>query len=42
MELLSDPDTERAQRAMRAMLEMRKIDIAEVERAADGVGAVAS
>jgi predicted 3-demethylubiquinone-9 3-methyltransferase (glyoxalase superfamily) len=39
MELLSDPDPERSQRAMRAMLEMRKIEIAEVERAADGVGA---
>jgi predicted 3-demethylubiquinone-9 3-methyltransferase (glyoxalase superfamily) len=34
-ELLTDPDPERAQRAMAAMLEMRKIDIAELERAAD-------
>jgi len=34
-ELVSDPDPERAQRAMAAMLEMRKIDIAELERAAD-------
>jgi predicted 3-demethylubiquinone-9 3-methyltransferase (glyoxalase superfamily) len=34
-ELLADPDPERAQRAMAAMLEMRKIDIAGVERAAD-------
>jgi predicted 3-demethylubiquinone-9 3-methyltransferase (glyoxalase superfamily) len=35
-ELLSDPDPERAQRAMQAMLQMRKIDIAALERAADG------
>jgi predicted 3-demethylubiquinone-9 3-methyltransferase (glyoxalase superfamily) len=34
MELLSDPDKERAQRAMAAMLEMKKIVIAEVEAAA--------
>jgi predicted 3-demethylubiquinone-9 3-methyltransferase (glyoxalase superfamily) len=34
-ELLTDPDPERAQRAMKAMLSMGKIDIAEVERAAD-------
>jgi len=34
-ELLADPDPERAQRAMAAMLEMRKIDVAEIERAAD-------
>ena len=34
-ELVTDPDPERAQRAMAAMLEMRKIDIAELERAAD-------
>ena len=33
-ELLTDPDPERAQRAMAAMLEMRKIDVAEIERAA--------
>ena len=36
MELLSDPDEARAQRAMAAMLEMRKIDIAAVEAAASG------
>jgi predicted 3-demethylubiquinone-9 3-methyltransferase (glyoxalase superfamily) len=36
-ELLGDPDRERSQRVMRAMLEMRKIDIAELERAAAGV-----
>ena len=34
-ELLSDPDPGRATRAMRAMLQMRKIDIAELERAAE-------
>jgi predicted 3-demethylubiquinone-9 3-methyltransferase (glyoxalase superfamily) len=33
--LLSDPDPGRAQRAMQAMLQMKKIDIAEVRRAAD-------
>ena len=35
-ELLSDPDQERAQRAMAAMLKMKKLDIAELERAAEG------
>ena len=34
--LLSDPDRERAQRAMAAMLKMKKLDIAELERAAEG------
>jgi predicted 3-demethylubiquinone-9 3-methyltransferase (glyoxalase superfamily) len=34
-ELLHDPDADRAQRAMQAMLKMRKLDIAELERAAD-------
>ena len=33
-ELLGDPDKEKAQRVMKAMLEMKKIDIAELERAA--------
>jgi predicted 3-demethylubiquinone-9 3-methyltransferase (glyoxalase superfamily) len=33
-ELLGDPDPERAQRAMAAMLEMKKIEIGELERAA--------
>ncbi len=33
-ELLTDPDPDRAQRAMQAMLGMKKIDIAELERAA--------
>lgn len=36
MELIHDPDRERARRAMEAMIKMIKIDIAEVERAADG------
>jgi predicted 3-demethylubiquinone-9 3-methyltransferase (glyoxalase superfamily) len=35
MELINDPDRERARRAMEAMMKMIKIDIAEVERAAD-------
>jgi len=34
-ELVSDPDPERARRAMEAMLKMGKIEIAELERAAD-------
>ncbi|HKP89948.1 MAG TPA: VOC family protein [Thermoleophilaceae bacterium] len=34
--ILSDPDSERASRAMQAMLKMRKLDIAELERAAAG------
>ena len=33
--LLSDPDAGRAERAMKAMLEMQKIDIATLERAAE-------
>ena len=36
MELLADPDKDRARRAMEAMLTMRKLDIAAIERAADG------
>ena len=35
MELLGDPDQGRSQRAMQAMLQMQKIDVAELERAAD-------
>ncbi|GAA1240515.1 hypothetical protein GCM10009665_34230 [Kitasatospora nipponensis] len=39
MELLGDPDPVRAERAMRAMLRMRKIDIQALEEAhADGGG----
>ncbi|NUR06828.1 MAG: VOC family protein [Nocardioidaceae bacterium] len=34
-ELINDPDPERARRAFEAMLKMGKIDIAELERAAD-------
>ena len=34
-QLLSDPDPERSRRAMEAMLQMGKIEIAEVRRAAD-------
>jgi len=34
LSLLADADPERAQRAMAAMLQMRKIEIAEIERAA--------
>ena len=37
IELLGDPEEAKAQRAMAAMLEMRKIDIAAVEAAADAV-----
>ena len=37
--LLSDPDTEKAQRVMAAMLEMKKIDIESLERAAEPVPA---
>jgi predicted 3-demethylubiquinone-9 3-methyltransferase (glyoxalase superfamily) len=38
-ELLSDPDPQRSQAAMRAMFEMKKIDIAALERAAASVSA---
>ncbi len=38
-ELFSDPDKGRAERAMQAMLQMTKLDIAELRRAADGVPA---
>ena len=33
-ELLGDPDQEKSQRVMKAMLEMKKIEIADLERAA--------
>jgi len=36
LELVQAPDSSRARRAMEAMMKMIKIDIAEVERAADG------
>jgi predicted 3-demethylubiquinone-9 3-methyltransferase (glyoxalase superfamily) len=38
-ELFADPDPERARRAMQAMLGMRKLDIAALRGAADGVAA---
>jgi predicted 3-demethylubiquinone-9 3-methyltransferase (glyoxalase superfamily) len=38
-ELFADPDQSRAQRAMEAMFKMKKIDIATLEAAADGVPA---
>ena len=38
-ELFADPDPQRAERAMRAMLGMSKIDMAALGRAADGVPA---
>ncbi|RBY77135.1 VOC family protein [Geodermatophilus sp. TF02-6] len=37
--LLSDPDPERARRATEAMMQMRRIDLVEIRRAADGVPA---
>lgn len=36
LDLLGDPDPARAQRATQAMLQMRKLDIAALQRAADG------
>ncbi len=38
-DVFSDPDPSRAQRAMQAMLGMRKIDLAALQAAADGVPA---
>jgi predicted 3-demethylubiquinone-9 3-methyltransferase (glyoxalase superfamily) len=38
-EVFSDPDAERARRATQAMLGMRKLDIAALRSAADGVPA---
>ena len=37
MELMQDPDPARSKRVMEAMLQMRKIDIAAIERAHEGV-----
>ena len=36
LELVEDPDADRAQRAMTAMLGMKKIDVAALEQAAAG------
>jgi predicted 3-demethylubiquinone-9 3-methyltransferase (glyoxalase superfamily) len=38
-ELFADPDKSKAQRAFQAMMGMKKLDIAELRRAADGVPA---
>lgn len=38
-DLMNDPDPERARRATEAMLGMKKLDIAALQRAADGVPA---
>ena len=38
-EIFRDPDPQRAERAMQAMMGMRKLDVAEMQRAADGVPA---
>ena len=35
IDLLGDPDPERSQRVMKAMLQMKKIDVAALERAAE-------
>jgi predicted 3-demethylubiquinone-9 3-methyltransferase (glyoxalase superfamily) len=35
IELLGDPDADRARRAMQSMLQMHKIEIAEIETAAN-------
>ena len=37
MELLTDPDKERSSRAMNAMMQMIKIDISQIELAAEGM-----
>jgi len=37
-EMLSDPDASKANRVMKAMLQMKKIEIEELERAYSGVG----
>jgi predicted 3-demethylubiquinone-9 3-methyltransferase (glyoxalase superfamily) len=36
VEMLNDPDRKKADRAMEAMLEMKKLNIAELERAFAG------
>ncbi|MDD5206446.1 MAG: VOC family protein [Desulfobacterales bacterium] len=37
-ELLSDPDSEKSQRAMKAMLRMKKIDMGKIRQAYEGEG----
>lgn len=36
MKLLGDPDSQRSARAMQAMMQMKKIDVAKLQAAADG------
>jgi predicted 3-demethylubiquinone-9 3-methyltransferase (glyoxalase superfamily) len=36
VEMMTDPDSERSQRAMKAMLGMKKLDLAALQAAADG------
>jgi predicted 3-demethylubiquinone-9 3-methyltransferase (glyoxalase superfamily) len=36
MEMIKDPDTTKSQRAMAAMMQMKKLNIAELRRAFDG------
>jgi predicted 3-demethylubiquinone-9 3-methyltransferase (glyoxalase superfamily) len=36
LDLVTDPDPARSQRAMKAMMAMKKLDLAELQRAADG------
>ena len=40
-EMMADPDREKADRVMEAMLQMKKLDIAELQRAFEGKGALA-
>jgi predicted 3-demethylubiquinone-9 3-methyltransferase (glyoxalase superfamily) len=39
-EMMTDPDKEKSGRAMEAMLQMKKLDIAELQRAFEGKGAL--